>query len=162
MSIYLSPSSSITRKAEGIPMSQQSEVIEPTFADAIEAVTAATELPLHTRRPWCSALRGLARCLDRPVEGIPARFSAVRNKMLALRYPPFGWTAKTLANTKSNAKAALLWFRREEGLGSDGVPMTAAWETLHRVLANRSTRYRLAPLMRFCSAVGVEIGRASW
>jgi integrase len=137
-------------------MSQQSEVIEPTFADAIEAIAAATEVPLHTRRQWCSALRGLARCLGRPPENIPARFSAVRNKMLALRYPPFGWTAKTLANTKSNAKAALLWFRREEGLGSDGVPMTPAWETLHRALADPSTRYRLAPLMRFCSAIGVE------
>lgn len=137
-------------------MNEKPEIIEPSFADAIEAISAATELPLHTRQQWCSALRGLARCLDRPVESIPARFSAIRNKMLALLYPPFGWTAKTLANTKSNAKTALLWFRREEGLGSDGVPMTPAWKTLHRALADPSTRYRLAPLMRFCSAVGVE------
>src|SRR5262245_4870391 len=162
MNVYLAPPSSMSENPKGFPRSDQFEVIEPSFADAIAAVISVTELPLATRRQWCSALRGLARCLDRPPESIPARFSAVRNKMLALRHPPFGWTAKTLANTKSNAKAALLWFRREEGLGSDGVPMTPAWETLHRVLANRSTRYRLAPLMRFCSAVGVEIGRASW
>jgi integrase len=156
MNVYLATSPSITRKHEDIPMSEKPEVIEPSFADAIEAISKATELPLPTRRQWCSALRGLARCFDRPPESIPARFSAVRNKMLALRYPPFGWTAKTLANTKSNAKTALLWFGREEGLGSDGVPMTPAWETLHRALADRSTRYRLAPLMRFCSAVGIE------
>lgn len=136
-------------------MSEQREIIEPSFANAIEAIAAATELSLQTRRQWCSALRGLARCLDRPPESIPARFSAVRNKMLALKYPPFGWTAKTLANTKSTAKAALLWFRREEGLGIDGVPMTPAWATLHRGLGDRSTRYRLAPLMRFCSAIGI-------
>jgi hypothetical protein len=76
--------------------------------------------------------------------------------MLALRSPPFHWTPKTLANIKSNAKAALLWFRREEGLASDGVPMTSAWQKLHQLLTDRSTRYRLAPLMRFCSAIGVE------
>jgi hypothetical protein len=76
--------------------------------------------------------------------------------MLALRWPPFDWTPKTLANTKSNAKAALLWFRREAGLGSDGVPMSPAWQKLHQALAEPSTRYRLAPLMRFCSAIGVD------
>jgi integrase len=47
-------------------------------------------------------------------------------------------------------------FRREERLGSDGVPMTPAWQKLHQRLTNPSTRYRLAPLMRFCSAIGVE------
>lgn len=137
-------------------MSGKPEIIEPSFADAIKAIAEATELPLPTRRQWCSALRGLAHCLDRPPESIPARFSAVRNKLLALRYPPFDWTAKTLANTKSNAKAALLWFRREEGLGSHGVNMTPTWQKLHQALTDASTRYRLAPLMRFCSGIGVE------
>jgi integrase len=137
-------------------MHDKPEAIEPSFSHAIKAISESAELPLPTRRQWCSALRGLARCLDRPPESIPARFSAVRNKILALRYPPFGWTAKTLANTKSNAKAALLWFRREEGLGGDGVPMTPIWQKLHQALTDTSTRYRLAPLMRFCSAIGVE------
>jgi hypothetical protein len=104
MRIYLGPSLSMTGILEGIPMNEKPEAVEPSFAEAIEAVTAATELPLHTRRQWCSALRGLARCLDRPVESVPARFSAVRNKMLALKYPPFGWTAKTLANTPARAE----------------------------------------------------------
>ena len=137
-------------------MSNMREMIEPTFAQAIEAITAAAELPNQTKAQWCSALRGLARCFNLPLESIPARYSAVRARMLALRSPPFEWTPKTLANIKSNAKAALLWFRREEGLGSDGVPMTSAWQKLHQGLTDRSTRYRLAALMRFCSAIGVE------
>src|SRR5262245_2975107 len=142
--------------SEGLPMSKMPEMIEPTFAQAIEAITASAELPKQTKAQWCSALRGLARCFNLPCESIPARFSAVRARMLALRFPPFDWTPKTLANTKSNAKAALLWFRREAGLGSLGVPMTFAWQKLHQGLTNPSTRYRLAPLMRFCSAIGVE------
>jgi integrase len=137
-------------------MSKKPEAIEPTFVNLIEAIGASTELPKQTKVQWCSAVRGLARCFNLPPESIPARYSAVRGRMLALRHPPFGWTPKTLANTKSNAKAALLWFRQEAGLGSDGVPMTSAWQKLHQVLTDRSTRYRLAPLMRFCSAIGVE------
>jgi integrase len=137
-------------------MSEKPETIEPPFAAVIEAIVAAAALPKQTKAQWCSALRGLARCFNLPPESIPARYSAVRARMSALRHPPFGWTPKTLANTKSNAKAALLWFRREEGLGSDGVPMTPAWETLYGRLTDRSTRYRLAPLMRFCSAIAVE------
>jgi integrase len=137
-------------------MNEEPETIEPTFVNLIEAIGASTELPKQTKAQWCSALRGLARCFNLPPESIPARYSAVRGRMLALHFPPFGWTPKTLANTKSNAKAALLWFRREAGLGSDGVPMTSAWQKLHQVLTDRSTRYRLVPLMRFCSATGVE------
>jgi Phage integrase family len=137
-------------------MSKTPETIEPSFAKAIEAIAASAELPKQTKAQWCSALRGLARCFNLPPESIPARYSAVRARMLALRSPPFDWTGKTLANIKSNAKTALLWFRREQGLGSDGMPMTPAWQKLHQRLTNRTTRYRLAPLMRFCSAVGVQ------
>jgi hypothetical protein len=137
-------------------MSKTPETIEPTFAKAIEAIAASAELPKQTRAQWCSALRGLARCFNLPAESIPARYSAVRGRILALRSPPFDWTPKTLANTKSTAKTALLWFRREEGLGSDGVPMTRDWQKLHQRLTDPSTRYRLAPLMRFCSAIGVQ------
>jgi Phage integrase family len=36
------------------------------------------------------------------------------------------------------------------------VPLSAEWQRLHARLSDRSTRYRLAPLMRFCSAIGVE------
>jgi hypothetical protein len=94
-------------------MSENPEMIEPSFAEAITTITAAAELPQQRKAQWCSALRGLARCFNLPPESIPARFSAVRGRMQVLRHPPFGWTAKTLANTKANAKAALLWFRRE-------------------------------------------------
>jgi integrase len=137
-------------------MSQKATTVEPTFFDAIAAITCAAEVPLQTRRQWCSGLRGLARCFDQPLELIPARLSAIRNRMASLRYPPGDWTAKTLANIKSSGKAALLWFRREQGLPSDGPALTPSWASLHCRLGDRSTRYRLAPLMRFCSAVGIE------
>ena len=60
------------------------------------------------RRHWCSSLAGIARAFDQPIEVIPARYSAVRARMAALHQVPLDWVPKTLANHKSNAKAALI------------------------------------------------------
>src|SRR5713226_1284277 len=91
---------------EPIPMTEII-TLEPTFADAIKTIAAATDLPEQTRRHWCSSLAGIARAFDQPPEVIPARYSAVRARMAGLHHMPLGWVPKTLANHKSNAKAAL-------------------------------------------------------
>src|SRR3977135_1458603 len=59
-------------------MTEPPLALEPTFADAIKTITAATDLPEPTRRHWCSSLVGIARAFDQPPEVLPARFSAVR------------------------------------------------------------------------------------
>jgi hypothetical protein len=88
---------------------------EPTFANAITSIAAATDLPEEVRRHWRSSLTGIARAFDQPLQLIPARYSAVRARMSALHHVPLNWTPKTLANHKSNTKAALLWFAKEKG-----------------------------------------------
>jgi hypothetical protein len=103
---------------EPIPMTENHPALEPSFADAILAISAATDLPQQTRRHWCSSLTGIAKAFDQPPELIPARYSAVRARMVALHHMPLGWTAKTLANHKSNAKTALIWFAKEK----EGIP----------------------------------------
>ena len=137
-------------------MTDKPTTLEPTFADAMEAITAATELSEQSRRHWCSSLTGIARAFDQPPQVIPARFSAVRARMAALHHVPLGWVPKTLANHKSNAKAALLWFAREKDVVAHGVPVSPVWDRLRIQLTDPSTRYRLMPLMRFCSGVGIE------
>jgi hypothetical protein len=47
-------------------MSENPEMIEPSFAEAITTITAAAELPQQRKAQWCSALRGLARLLQPP------------------------------------------------------------------------------------------------
>src|SRR5258708_27122383 len=91
--------------------------LEPAFAEAIKAITVATDLPELTRRHWCSSLAGVARAFDQPPEVIPARYSAAPARMAALHHVPLGWVPKTLANHKSTPKPALLWFAQaKEGL----------------------------------------------
>ena len=68
-------------------------LIEPSFADAITMIGAAEELREQTRRHWSTSLRQVAKALDKPIEVIPARYSAVRAELGLLQPRPF----KTIA-----------------------------------------------------------------
>src|SRR5438552_15531999 len=104
---------------------------EPSFADAIMAMAAAADLSAETRRHWRSSLTGIARAFDQPLELIPARYSAIRARMAALHHVPLDWVPKTLANHKSNAKAALIWFAKEKDALPHGVALSSpAWNGL--------------------------------
>ena len=136
-------------------MTQTPNMREPTVADALAAL-AASDLPEQIRLHWRSSALAIARALDQPVELIPARYSAVRARMEALHHVPLGWTPKTLANHKSNKKSLLLWFRKEKDVLPHGVALSPGWACLVTPLVDPSSRYRLMPLMRFCSGVGIE------
>src|SRR5229473_6386236 len=137
-------------------MTDTDTALEPSFAGAIMAIGAATDLPEETRRHWRSSLTGIAKAFDQPLELIPARYSAIRARMAALHHVPLDWVAKTLANHKANTKAALMWFAKEKDVIPHGVPLSPAWDRLRAQLTDPSTRYRLMPLMRFCSGVHIE------
>jgi site-specific recombinase XerD len=127
-------------------------LIETSFADAVGIIAAASELSEQTRRHWATSLRQIAKVMDRPLEVIPARYSAVRADLAQLHEVPAGLTAKTLQNHKSNAKSALLWLAREKGIPEHGAPLARAWEQLRVGIPDRLVRARLSSLMRYCSA----------
>src|ERR1700720_4529885 len=131
-------------------MTENVVLIETSFADAIAIIAAAPELPEQTRRHWSSSLRQIAKALDKPLEVIPARYSAVRADLVHLHHVPAGLTPKTLQNHKSNAKSALLWLAREKGIPEHGAPLTPAWEILRKEIRNSLVRWGLSSLMRFC------------
>ena len=87
---------------------------------------------------------------------IPARYSAIKIHLRQLHHAPLRLTAKTLANHKSNAKAGLLWLAKERSLPRHGVPLRPEWEPLYAQLSDGQTRYRLSPLMRYCSAKSIS------
>ena len=127
-------------------------LIEPSFAEAIEIIMAAPDLSEQTRRHWATSLRQIAKALDRPLEVIPARYSAVRADLRGLHHAPLGMTPKTLQKHKSNVKSALLWLAREKGIPEHGAPLTPEWEVLRSRIDDALIRMRLSSLMRFCSA----------
>jgi integrase len=133
-------------------MTEKSGLIEESFAEAIAIIAAANELPEHTRRHWPTSLRKIAQALDKPLEVIPARYSAVRADLIHLHHVPAGLTAKTLANHKSNVKSALLYLAREKGIPQYGAPLNPEWQRLMAQIADSLLRSRLSSFVRFCSA----------
>ena len=132
-------------------------LIEPSFADALAAINAAPSLSAAKRSHWACSLRQIAQAMDKPIELIPARWTSVRHPIGRLHHARVGSTAKTLANHKSNVRAALLWLAQEKDVSARGAPLTTDWAALwERLPGRRSTRANLSGLMRYCSARGVD------
>jgi hypothetical protein len=136
-------------------MTEAPSLIETSFADGLAIIAAAEELPAQTKRHWMTSLRQIAKALGKPLEVIPARYSAVRADLAQLHQVPAGLTKKTLQNHKSNTKSALLWLAREKGIPEHGAPLTPVWEELRGKIRDGLVRSRLSSLMRFCSATNI-------
>lgn len=140
--------------AQVIPM-PENVTLEPSFANAIAAIEKAEELSPSKRTQWCCSLRGIAKALDRPLQSIAARWGAVALQVNQLHHANSGVTWKTLANHKANAKAALFWYRNEQGLPLRGAPLHPDWKKLRRRLKDLSRRAKLSGLIRYCSLKGI-------
>ena len=134
----------------------ENALLELSFAEAIAAIEKAEDLSPSKRTHWCCSLRIIAKALDRPLENIAARWGAVALQVNQLHHANSGVEWKTLANHKSNAKAALFWFRGEQGLPRRGTPLKPEWKKLRRTLKDRSRLAKLSGLIRYCSLKGIE------
>jgi hypothetical protein len=137
-------------------MTEMPSLIETSFADAVGIIAAANELPEPKRRHWITSVRQIAMALDKPIEVIPARYSAVRADLAQLHQVPAGLTVKTLQNHKSNVKSALLWLTREKGIPEHGAPLSPAWDPLRAAVKDNLVRCRLSSFMRYCSANNIS------
>lgn len=139
-----------------IPMTNQGELLEPSFAQAVASIEAADDLSREHKRHWICSLRQIGKWLDRPLEMIPARWTSIRAAVGQLHHARVGVTAKTLANHKSNVTAALRWFGNEHQVPHRGVPLSSEWARLRDSITDRGRRARLYGLMRYCSGKGIE------
>jgi integrase len=136
--------------AKVLPM-PENVTLEPSFADAMAAIEKAEELSPSKRTQWCCSLRGIAKALDRPLQSVAARWGAVALQVNQLHHANSGVTWKTLANHKANAKAALFWYRNEQGLPLRGAPLHPDWKKLRHRLKDLSHRAKLSGLIRYTS-----------
>jgi hypothetical protein len=127
-------------------------LLEPSFADVAKAIETATDLPARIRSYWLCGLRQIAKATNKPWETIPARWTAARFAIGRLHHALVGMNAKTLANYKADAHAALRWYGNEKGVPSRGMPFGAEWEVLRNKLPDMRSRAVLSSLMRYCSA----------
>jgi hypothetical protein len=119
-------------------------LLEASFADAIRAIEDASDLPDPLRQHWPCSLRRIADGLDRPLELIPARWSAIRQPVAKLHHARMDLTFKTLANHKANVRAALRWVAGEQDLPKRGVPLDERWTKLRDLIRDKPLRARLS------------------
>ena len=125
---------------------------EPSFADAMAAIEKAEDLLPKQKCHWCSSLRQMARYLNRPPSLIPTRIAAIGPAVRDLHPARLGVKPKTFANHRANAKAALLWFNRQQPDSGRKAPMDPRYRSLLGQVEDRYAKDMLSPFFRFLSA----------
>ena len=125
---------------------------EPSFADAMAAIEKAEDLLPKQKCHWCSSLRQMARYVNRPPSLIPTRIAAIGPAVRDLHPARLGVKPKTFANHRANAKAALLWFNRQQPDSGRKAPMDPRYRSLLGQVEDRYAKDMLSPFFRFLSA----------
>ena len=133
----------------------ETTLLEPSIADMLKAIDTATALPASKKTHWSCSLRQICAYLNRPPEIVPARWSGIKNAIYEFHAARVGANPKTLANHKSNVRAALLWFAEERNLPKLGAPLMPAWAALMGKVVDPNRRKRLSGLVRYCSAAKI-------
>src|SRR5262245_63025757 len=118
----------------------ETTLLEPTFGDAATAIENAPNLSVRTKSQWLCSLRQIAKAMDKPMDIIPARWTSARFAVGRLHHVRVGANPKTLANHKSNVRAALLWFGNAEKVPRRGMPLTPDWQQLRQQLSGQRAR----------------------
>ena len=88
---------------------------EPSLADVMAAITADQSLPPMRRQHWLTSIRRIGEGIGRPPKSLPARLTSLRHPVSRLNAARMKITRKSLANHKSNLKAAILYFMKGQG-----------------------------------------------
>jgi len=129
---------------------------EPTFADALDAISKNQGLTESQRRYWPTALRQMAIYLGQPLETLPARITAISGKVAKFHPERLGVNAKTFGNHRANVKGALRWFCQIERVSARHAPMADDYRSLLNSVANRHAKDVLSPFFRLLSALAVS------
>src|SRR5665648_47154 len=129
---------------------------EPSFADAMAAIEKAEHLSHTQKRHWSTSLRQVGRYLDRPLSLIPTRIAAIAEAVKKLHPATLGVNPKTFINHRANARAALLWFNRQQPDSGRKAPMDPRYRSLLQRVEDPYAKDVLSPFFRFLSAHGIQ------
>lgn len=125
---------------------------EPSLADAIGAIKDDQTLDSGIRSQWLCSLRRIAEMIDRPLESLPARMTALRHPVGRLNAARLSVSPKTLSNHKANVKAALNHLSRQGVTLSRGVVLAPEWDRILDAVIDPWARKRLLAFFRYLSA----------
>ena len=132
------------------------KLLEPSMADVLEAIEAASDLSSSKKTHWSCSVRQICIGIGRPPESIPGRWSGVNTAMQQLHHARLGCNPKTLSNHKSGFRAALAWYAGTKNLPKHGAVLSPLWAALRPKISEAFRRDRLSGLIRFASAKAID------
>jgi integrase len=124
---------------------------EASLAEAIAMIKLDTSIPASKRKHWLTSLTVIARAIGRPPESLPCRLTALRHHIERLNAAALGWEPKTLANHKSNVKAAINHIMKVKKLPARGAPLSGDWKELYDAITDVKPCRLLSGFVRYCS-----------
>ena len=125
-----------------------------SLADALAAVQTAT-LPARRRQEMRSAVRTIARVLDKPPERVPANPRLLAARLSGVAPRAYGISPARWNNIRSLARAALALVQPMSP-GRQRNALSPAWRKLWDQLGSRGLRWSLCRFVRFCSARRID------
>src|SRR5262249_3897157 len=130
---------------------------QPSLADLIGRVEAASDLPKTTRQNWCWALRTVARVASKEPAAIPAHPDFLRRLISKAAPGRMGLGAGAWHNAQSRPGKAMAGAGLISTPGRYQAPYPPEWSKLWLLLPPKSAlAYQLTRLFHYCSANGVQ------
>src|SRR5215469_7608428 len=129
---------------------------EPTLADVLAAI-AVVELPKARRQNLASAVRTVARLLDRPPELVPADPQRLAQRLQEIAPVAAGLSKGRWANVRSLLSRTLA-LTRPMLPGRHRTKLSPAWRALYVGLPERGQAIRLSRPLHWLSDQGIEPG----
>ena len=126
-----------------------------TFAGVIGRIKAMVGLSLTRRRDLQSALRTLARMINRDPAEIPANINWLHVRLRRVNPASFDISKKRFSNIKSDALKALELAAASRERADWLAPLSPKWEALWNAIHNKHDRWKLSRFMRYCSALQI-------
>jgi integrase len=133
-----------------------SENSPKTFAEVIAVLQDMDDLSKTRRRDLISALRSMARFIDKDVGLVPANTEWLRQRLRQLHPRQVRVSEKHFQNVKSAVIAALKMTSGNNKRLAAFPEMTSEFDHLYQAIPDRMIGYKLSRFFRFCSEHGLS------
>jgi len=131
-------------------------LIKLTLADVIVAIELADGPSIEWRRVLAAAVRSAGRLLNLPLPLIPADPKALLPMLARLTPVSTNRSAKTIDNTRSLVKEALILVGAGRRVRCNGTPLSPAWQTLYGSLPTKRLTNALSRFMHYANQHDVD------
>ena len=126
-----------------------------SLADVEVALEGDLRLEVPRRKAFGGAIRTLCTVLGRPAAALPATLAEIDRLLREVPAPVRGRSKKTIANTRSRLKAALLHLSDAPALPPHGTALSANWAELYGKLTELRLHHGLSRFIRIASFRGI-------